>query len=63
MRFGCRRPDAVVSQGISWSNAEMCPGFPSPQAALVIWGKVRYSSDVVRLRINGREILIARIKC
>ena len=56
MRSGCCRPVAVVSQAYP-GNAEMCPGFPSRQAALVtaaagdkgIW-VVWCSSDELRLR-------------
>ena len=56
MRFGCRLPIAVVSQAYP-GNAEMCPGFPPPQAALVtaasgdkgLW-VVWCSSEEVRLR-------------
>ena len=56
MRSGCCRPVAVVSQAYP-GNAEMCPGFPPPQAALVtaaagdneLW-VVRCSSDEIRLR-------------
>ena len=35
MWFGCRLPVAVVSQAYP-GNAEICPGFPPPQAALCI---------------------------
>ena len=35
MWFGCRLPVAVVSQAYL-GNAEICPGFPPPQAALRI---------------------------
>ena len=35
MWFGCRLPVAVVSQAYP-GNAEICPGFPPPQAALRI---------------------------
>ena len=56
MRFGCRLPIAVVSLACP-GNAEMCPGFPPPQVALVtaaagdkgLW-VVWCSSDEVRLR-------------
>ena len=59
MRSGCGRPVAVVSQAYP-GNAEMCPGFPPPQAALVtaavrdkglcvVW----CSSGEVRLRQRG----------
>ena len=34
MRFGCPLPIAVLSQAYP-GNAEMCPGFPPPDAALV----------------------------
>ena len=69
MQFGCHRHVVVVSQGISGSNIEMCPGFPPSQTTLVtaasgdkgLW-VVWCSSDEVRLRIKEREILIDRIK-
>ena len=56
MQFGCRLPIAVVSQAYP-GNAEMYPGFPPPQAALVtaaggdkgLW-VVWCNSDEVRLR-------------
>ena len=35
MWFGCRIPVAVISQAYP-GNAEICPGFPPPQAALRI---------------------------
>ena len=35
MWSGCRRADPVVSHGIS-RDAEICPGFPQPQTALVV---------------------------
>ena len=64
MWSGCRRADPVVSQAYS-RDAEICPGFPPPQAALVtvtsgekgLW--VVYGE--VRLRVIGREILIGMI--
>ena len=56
MRSGCCRPVVVVSQAYP-GNAEVCPGFPPPQVALVtaaagdkgLW-VVWCSSDGVRLR-------------
>ena len=35
MWFGCRLPVALVSHAYT-GNAEICPGFPPPQAALRI---------------------------
>ena len=53
----------------TFREAEMCPGFPPPQAArvTVISGEkglwvVWYNSDVVMLRNKGREIRIGRIQ-
>ena len=53
----------------TFREAEMCPGFPPPQAArvTVISGEkglwvVWYNSDVVRLRNKGREIRIGKIQ-
>ena len=69
MQFGCHRLDVVFSQGISGSNTEMCPGFPPTQTALVTAASgenglqvVWCSSDDVRLRLKGREILNDRFK-
>ena len=64
MWSGCRQADAVVSQAYPGS-AEICPGFPPPQAARVtvasgekgLW-VVWYNSDVVK--VQGREIRIGR---
>ena len=58
----------VVSQGISGSNAETCPGFPPPQTALVtaaygekgLW-VVWCSSDKVRLRLKGEKSSVIRL--
>ena len=68
MWSGCRQVDAVVSQAYP-GYAEICPGFPPPQAArvtvasgekglLVVW----YNSDVVKVKVQGREIRIGRIQ-
>ena len=67
MQFGCRLPIAVVSQAYP-KNAEMCPGFPPPQAALitaaagnkVLW-VVWCSNDKVRLRQKGGKSSVARL--
>ena len=68
MWSGCRQADAVVSQAYPW-YAEICPGFPLPQAARVTvasWERelwvVWYNSDVVKVKAQGREILIGRIQ-
>ena len=66
MWSGCRQADAVVSQTYP-GYAEICPGFPPPQAARVtvasgekgLW-VVWYDSDVVK--VQGREIRIGRIQ-
>ena len=58
----------MVSQAYS-GYAEICPGFPPPQAAhvtvvsgenglLVVW----YNSDVFKVKAKGREICIGRIQ-
>ena len=55
MWSGCRQADAVVSQAYP-GYAEICPGFPPPQAARVtvasgekgLW-VVWYNSDVVKV--------------
>ena len=62
MWSGCRQTDAVVSQAYP-GYAEICPGFPPPQAARVtvasgekgLW-VVWCDSDVVKAQ--GREIRI-----
>ena len=62
MWSGCRHADAVVSQAYPW-YAEICPGFPPPQAACVavasrekgLW-VVWYDSDVVKLK-GGKSAL------
>ena len=46
--------------------AEICPGFPPPQAARVTVGEkgllvVWYNSDMVKAKAQGREIRIGRI--
>ena len=49
--------------------AEICPGFPPPQAARVtvasgenvLW-VAWYNSDVVKVKVQGREIRIGRIQ-
>ena len=48
--------------------AEICPGFPPPQAARVTIASVEkglwvvwYNSDVVKVKAQGREIRIGRI--
>ena len=49
--------------------AEICPGFPLPQAARVtvasgekgLW-VVWYNSDVVKVKVQGREIRIDKIQ-
>ena len=54
--------------GISW-DAEICPGFPSPQVALItvasggkeLW-VVWCNSGEVMLRLRGRGILICMIR-
>ena len=64
---GCRQADAVVSQAYP-GYAEICPGFPPPQAARVtvasgekgLW-VIWYDSDVVKVKAQGREIRIGRI--
>ena len=64
MWSGCRQADAVVSQAYP-GYAEICPGFPPPQAARVtvaseekgLW-VVWYDSDVVKIKAQGREIRI-----
>ena len=68
MWSGCRQADAVVSQAYP-GYAEICPGFPPPQAARVtvasgengLW-VVWYNSDVVKVKAQGREIRIGRIQ-
>ena len=68
MWSGCRQADAVVSQAYP-GYAEICPGFPPPQAARVtvasgergLW-VVWYNSDVVKVKVQGREIRIGRIQ-
>ena len=58
----------MVSQAYP-GYAEICPGFPPPQAARgtvasgekglwVVW----YNSDVVKVKVQGREIRIDRIQ-
>ena len=67
MWSGCRQADTVVSQAYP-GYAEICPGFPPPQAARVtvasgekgLW-LVWYDSDVVKVKAQGREIRIGRI--
>ena len=67
MWSGCRQADAVVSQAYP-GYAEICPGFPPPQAARVtvasgekgLW-VVWYDSDVFKVKAQGREIRIDRI--
>ena len=57
----------MVSQAYP-GYAEICPGFPPPQAARVtvesgekgLW-VVWYDSDVVKVKAQGREIRIDRI--
>ena len=57
----------MVSQAYP-GYAEICPGFPPPQAAHVtvasgekgLW-VVWYDSDVVKVKAQGREIRIGRI--
>ena len=68
MWSGCRQADAVVSQAYP-GYAEICPGFPPPQAARVtvasgekgLW-VVWYNSDVVKVKVQRREIRIGRIQ-
>ena len=68
MWSGYRQADAVVSQAYP-GYAEICPGFPPPQAAHVtvasgekgLW-VVWYNSDVVKVKVQGREISIGRIQ-
>ena len=58
----------MVSQAYP-GYAEICPGFPPPQAARVtvasgekgLW-VVWYDSDVVKAKAQGREIRIDRIQ-
>ena len=58
----------MVSQAYP-GYAEICPGFPPPQAARVtvasgekgLW-VVWYNSDVVKVKVQGREICIGRIQ-
>ena len=58
----------MVSQAYP-GYAEICPGFPPPQAARVtvasgekgLW-VVWYNSDVVKVKVQGREIRIGRIQ-
>ena len=67
MWSSCRQADAAVSQACP-GYAELCPGFPPPQAArvtvaseekglLVVW----YNNGVVKVKAQGREIRIGRI--
>ena len=49
MWFGCRLPVAMVSQAYP-GNAEICPGFSPPQAALRII--LSYESDAVYIYIH-----------
>ena len=54
MWFGYRLPVAVVSQAYP-GNAEICPGFPPPQAALCII--LSNEGDAVYLdRYNDRSV-------
>ena len=58
----------MVSQAYP-GYAEICSGFPLPQAARVtvasgekgLW-VVWYNSDVVKVKVQGREIRIGRIQ-
>ena len=68
MWSGCRQVGTVVSQAYP-GYAEICPGFPPPQAARVavasgekwLW-VVWYNSDVVRLRHKGGKSALAGFK-
>ena len=56
MWFGCRLPVAVVSQA-NPGNAEICPGFPPPQAAL----RIILSNEGDAVYIDRMEIIILKI--
>ena len=61
MWSGCRQADAVISQACP-GYAEICSGFPPPQAARVTVASgekglcvVRYNNDVVKVKAQGRK--------